>query len=147
MRVAEAVAAFTTLYLIVSFSLPPCISDVVLLSLNDSSGRSFFTCIVFSSDVPTVSEGQVVAGGVKVAQVTPVTVSVAKTFRFLGVSQAITALVFCTILIPIPKNCPFFIPAGISITNSLALAKVRSSLCFLTGLAQSAPGDLVRLCK
>ena len=139
MRVAEAVAAFTTLYLIVSFSLPPCISDVVLISLNDSSGRSFFTCIVFSSDVPTVSEGQVVAGGVKVAQVTPVTVSVAKTFRFLGVSQAITASAFCIILIPNSKNCPFFIPAGISITNSLPLAKVRSSLCFRAEFAQRAP--------
>ena len=112
MRVAEAVAAFATLYLTVSFSLPPCISEVELISLNNSSGRSFFTCMVRSSDVPTVSEGQVVAGGVKVVQVTPVTVSVAKTFRFLGVSQAITALAFLYYLNTKLKELPVFHSSG-----------------------------------
>ena len=111
----------------------------MLISLNDNSGRSLFTCIVLSSEVPTVSAGQVLGGG-KRLQVTPVTVSVVNAFRILGVPQSISVLVFCTILILNSKNCPFDIPAGISNTNSLPLAKVRSSACFLTGLDQCAPG-------
>ena len=89
------------LYLTVSSSLPLKALEFTFTLEKESSGRSFLISTVFSRAVATVSDGQV---GVAVEQVTPVTVSVAKTLRFLGASQAISALAFCIMLIPNSKN-------------------------------------------
>ena len=125
----------------VSFSLPPSATEVVVRSSIEMVGRSFLIATSTSLEVLTSSLGQVFPDE---GQATPPFSSVVIALSFNGRSQG-TRTFFCLILIPAINQSPAFIFSGTVNTTSLPWDRVLSSLATLSGSSQSKDPDLFPL--